>query len=407
MKRILYVFALLAVSAFTAEAQQRVEISTARIPQGKHVTFVGAEQQAFSPAVAQEILTKKRSIPEMLLVDPVRVGFITSTDTSDSAFIITSKTDQTKRSLTGIFDFPYDLSTVPGLEYTIMTPVQFVPGLNGDLLMDTVAFAMFKLPADPLLTKDMLLFVVTTDVDMSAPTFKGLNVNFDQLTIVGDQGGYTISADTINTRYDETLGLKRVVIGFEQPIAIPAGKSFGFVIYPLDAVEKFRMYGGRQWQLKANETYGSMLRRSNDGVDSVSTFFSSLFYGNQQPFATDYPALAGKGIAINYDFFVGGMFTEITSVEQESSTANSFALEQNVPNPAVGEVKISFSVAQNSHVTLRVYNTLGQQVAELANGNYSGKYNATFNTGSLPNGSYIYVLNANGQTISRTLQVVR
>jgi len=55
-----------------------------------------------------------------------------------------------------------------------------------------------------------------------------------------------------------------------------------------------------------------------------------------------------------------------------------------------------------------VYNTLGQEVAELVNGNYGiGKYNAMLNTAALPAGSYVYVLNANGQTFTRTLQVVR
>jgi hypothetical protein len=405
MKRILYVFALLVASTFAAEAQQRVEISTARMPKGDHIKFVSPlDKSIFAPAALGTVNNGKSLLPDYLLAEPVEVGFLTAQDTSDTAFILTSKVDATKRTLTGIYDFPLDLIQAVG--YNILSPAQFVAGLNGELVMDTVAFSMFKLPASPTLKNDMLLFVVKTNVDMNAANYNGLRVNFEDLEILGDPNGYTISADTVNNRFDEAAStLRRVIIPLEN-ITIPAGTSFGFVVYPLDdAPEEFRMYGVREWGMQPKETGGAMLRRTPNGRDTINTMWSALSYTNSV--LPDYPSLANKGLAINYDFFIGGTFDAQTSVTPTAPAAG-FTLEQNQPNPVNGTTAINFSVSEYSPVTLRVYNSLGQQIAELANGNLEpNTYKADFNTANLPAGTYMYVLNANGRTISRTMQVIR
>ncbi len=78
---------------------------------------------------------------------------------------------------------------------------------------------------------------------------------------------------------------------------------------------------------------------------------------------------------------------------------NKFSLEQNFPNPfskATGEsptTTIRYSVPKTQHVTLSVYNTLGQKVATLVNETKTpGSYSTKFNAAQLPSGIYFYKL---------------
>jgi hypothetical protein len=68
------------------------------------------------------------------------------------------------------------------------------------------------------------------------------------------------------------------------------------------------------------------------------------------------------------------------------------------PNPFNPATTISFSVAEATHVTLRVYNTLGQTVATLLEGHAmdAGLHTMAFNAETLPSGLYMAVLEAGG-----------
>ncbi|MBR9978162.1 MAG: T9SS type A sorting domain-containing protein [Bacteroidetes bacterium] len=68
------------------------------------------------------------------------------------------------------------------------------------------------------------------------------------------------------------------------------------------------------------------------------------------------------------------------------------------PNPFNPVTTISFSIAEATQVTLRVYNTLGQIVATLLEGSTmdAGLHTMTFNAETLPSGLYMAVLEAEG-----------
>jgi hypothetical protein len=93
----------------------------------------------------------------------------------------------------------------------------------------------------------------------------------------------------------------------------------------------------------------------------------------------------------------------ITTVAPES-----FSLSQNFPNPFNPSTVINYSVSKDGFVSLKVYNNIGQQVAELMNGvQGAGEYNAVFNAAGLPSGIYFYKLEANGFTDTKKMILVK
>lgn len=84
---------------------------------------------------------------------------------------------------------------------------------------------------------------------------------------------------------------------------------------------------------------------------------------------------------------------QIVSVESNKITPNSFVLKQNYPNPFNPSTTIKFSLSSPGYATLKIYNTLGEEVAVLLNNELStGTYEVEWNASGLPSGVYFYHL---------------
>lgn len=82
-----------------------------------------------------------------------------------------------------------------------------------------------------------------------------------------------------------------------------------------------------------------------------------------------------------------------TDVTEEDIFVFKFNLIQNYPNPFNPSTKISYTIPERGNVSLKVFNLLGSQVAELVNGEIeAGSYDITFNASDLPTGTYFYRL---------------
>ncbi|MBP8975339.1 MAG: glycoside hydrolase family 11 protein [Bacteroidetes bacterium] len=72
---------------------------------------------------------------------------------------------------------------------------------------------------------------------------------------------------------------------------------------------------------------------------------------------------------------------------------STYVLNQNFPNPFNPTTKITFAIPENSFVSLKVYNSLGQEIAELAGKEYSaGEHFVVFDASNLSSGVYYYIM---------------
>lgn len=97
-----------------------------------------------------------------------------------------------------------------------------------------------------------------------------------------------------------------------------------------------------------------------------------------------------------------------TGVDRGTNLPTNFTLEQNYPNPFSGYTTIRYSLPRAEQVEISLYNTLGRKLETLVDDiQDAGTYQLRFNSGSLPEGVYIYRLNAGGVIESRRLTIVR
>ncbi len=94
---------------------------------------------------------------------------------------------------------------------------------------------------------------------------------------------------------------------------------------------------------------------------------------------------------------LNGAFEYSSAVEVDVNAPSVFALAQNYPNPFNPSTTINFSLAVDSRVTLKIFDILGQEVANLINGDIAaGSHTINFNASGLNSGIYFYQIDAAG-----------
>ena len=90
-----------------------------------------------------------------------------------------------------------------------------------------------------------------------------------------------------------------------------------------------------------------------------------------------------------------GSLGNITHAKNDETVPLGFALKQNYPNPFNPSTTISFSIPKEQFVTLKVFNSLGEEVAELINeSKVAGNYSVLFDADRLTSGVYVYRISA-------------
>ena len=103
-----------------------------------------------------------------------------------------------------------------------------------------------------------------------------------------------------------------------------------------------------------------------------------------------------------------GVYDYSNAIEVEVLNLDNYSLEQNYPNPFNPTTKITIGLPFRSNVALKIFNSLGQEVAELVNESLeAGTHSYNFDASNLTSGVYIYSLKTDAGVISKKMTLIK
>ena len=152
--------------------------------------------------------------------------------------------------------------------------------------------------------------------------------------------------------------------------------------------------------IDANEPFGTdwiLTTKDDDMEDETFTVtFGAL------------PAGFSRGTPASVDVIISED-ENVTSIESpEGELPEAFALGQNYPNPFNPSTAIEYELPAPQHVRLEVFDATGRSVGVLVDGiRPAGTHSVRFDADNLPSGLYVYRLQANGETRTRKMTLLR
>lgn len=319
-------------------------------------------------------------------------------------------------SLTSGFVYRLDHQTAEGLGKAALEmrgPAGPAVDENGNVYVTDV------FPGDPIRILDEDLNFVDNAIDETVGFSRSFEVSADGNTIYW--AGYTNNAVIEYSREDEFASYDSV------GVIIPGVDSESLTRHPVT---------GNVWV-----SAGSSNDRPNDlegfdtnwriqtwyafdpaelAVDTVPTPVDSLSWTPQteadttgRPRGLAFSPDGNTAYIINFSQ-VGPSVQKLvreedTAIEPvDSEIPSTVTLTQNYPNPFNPSTTIEFAVKEAGNVTLKVFDTLGRQVSTLVDERVApGSYQVRFDGTGLASGTYVYVLEADGRRLNKTMQFVK
>jgi len=138
---------------------------------------------------------------------------------------------------------------------------------------------------------------------------------------------------------------------------------------------------------------------------SGDTLWTKTFGGSEADYGPYFDQTTDQGYILagytksygmgEYDVWLIRIAPDVSTnvTEKGMNVPESFRLFQNYPNPFNPRTKISYSVSKTEHVSLTVYNVLGEKVETLVDETQTENiYTVDFKTSDLTSGTYFYVL---------------
>jgi hypothetical protein len=160
--------------------------------------------------------------------------------------------------------------------------------------------------------------------------------------------------------------------------------AFGSLVTPAGTFQTLRTK-----EVSYSETWFSGALYSKDSSMSIGWFTKEGYLFNAEP--KDKYQSSGSQLISNVSYVIP---LGATRVEGQSPVIPAeYTLQQNYPNPFNPSTNIRFSVAQAGHVSLKVYNVLGVEVASIVNEQKeAGTFTVNWNAAGLSSGIYLYRL---------------
>ncbi len=114
-----------------------------------------------------------------------------------------------------------------------------------------------------------------------------------------------------------------------------------------------------------------------------------------------------------YALFTPDIITDVVDEDSRDGLPYNFQLAQNYPNPFNPATTISYSVPARSHVTITIYNLLGQRIRTLIDedksaGTYQAVWNSNDESGStVASGVYLYRFETNNHSETRKMMLIK
>lgn len=313
---------------------------------------------------------------------------IYSTGTISVSNAVISATGSEAAVIEGANSITLTNTTISG---TVKRGVMIYQSMSGDA---TGTEGKFTMTGGSLTALTGPLFYVTnstgvvklTNVSTSNKSGVLLNAAIDQWGTSGSNGGniiFTAIGDTLtgdmtcdsHSSITATLQTNSVLKGYINSAALT-----------LDA--------SSTWSVTANSYLTTLTETGGTTSDALSNIADNGFniYYDKSLSANSW--LGGN----TYTLSGGGKLMPTTAAavsESKTTTSSTFGLNQNYPNPFNPSTVISYQLPASGFVTLKVYDTLGKEVAILVKGYKSaGQYAVTFNASHLASGMYLYKLSS-------------
>ena len=154
---------------------------------------------------------------------------------------------------------------------------------------------------------------------------------------------------------------------------------------------KYNSAGDLIWSLIKNQTV--LVRTNKILLDSYNNIYltGSVFLTGQ-----------------NYNFYTT-KYSQTVGISLEfNSIPSIFYLKQNYPNPFNPSTNLEFGISNLEFVSLKVYNSIGIEVADLVNEiKPAGRYKVTFDGSNLSSGIYFYKLEAGNFTETKRMILLK
>ncbi|MBD3168098.1 MAG: T9SS type A sorting domain-containing protein [candidate division Zixibacteria bacterium] len=114
----------------------------------------------------------------------------------------------------------------------------------------------------------------------------------------------------------------------------------------------------------------------------------------------------------SHDIYLGSQIPPMTDVPEDDDNIvlvpHNFELFQNYPNPFNPSTKIHVALPEKEHVTIKVYNLMGQEISTLVDRELAmGTYDFDFDGADYSSGIYFYVMKAGDFVKSRKMTLLK
>jgi len=155
--------------------------------------------------------------------------------------------------------------------------------------------------------------------------------------------------------------------------------------------------------IPAGAPAGVYTQTCNEGTFPVADTFSS-FEWTKSTVAPQGNVATVNGWSSNFS----ELSTDVATGTAVETLPDSYVLEQNYPNPFGSATQITYALPEGTHVSLKVYNMLGQEVSTLVDDyREAGRHRVRFNGSHLSAGVYLYVMNAGDFTTTKRLTILK